>query len=245
MWNISIPPSKSFIVWRIIHKKMSTDDNLARRGCYLPFMCNLCNKEAETADHLFLSCKFTSFLWNCLQSLIHFSINCTSTLSLFEVCKRGWSPQCKLTIISTIIYPLNAIWFCRNNFRFKGEKPNLKSTIAQIVANVSIVGNLTKVANGHAIMDFMVLKAFKVNTHHPNAPKITEVIWSPPILNWIKCNTDGAALGSPGQAACAGIFRNRNGESIGCFAVNLGITNAFYAELMGVIFAVECAVERR
>jgi len=91
----------------------------------------------------------------------------------------------------------------------------------------------------------MVLKAFKVNTHHPNAPKITEVIWSPPILNWIKCNTDGAALGSPGQAACAGIFRNRNGESIGCFAVNLGITNAFYAELMGVIFAVECAVERR
>lgn len=90
-----------------------------------------------------------------------------------------------------------------------------------------------------------MLKAFKVNTHHPNAPKITEVIWSPPILQWIKCNTDGASIGTTGQAACAGIFRNRNGESLGCFAVSLGIANAFYAELMGIIFAVECAIEKR
>lgn len=121
----------------------------------------------------------------------------------------------------------------------------MKSTITQIIANVSIAGNLTKLATGSAIRDFTVLKAFKVNTHYPNAPKITEVIWSPPILHWIKCNTDGAALGTTGQAACAGIFRNRNGESLGCFAVNLGIENAFYAELMGVIFVVECAIKKR
>ncbi|KEH41667.1 hypothetical protein MTR_1g053515 [Medicago truncatula] len=63
----------------------------------------------------------------------------------------------------------------------------MKSTITQIIANVSIVGNLTKLATGPTIRDFTVLKAFKVNTHHPNAPRITEVIWSPPILHWIKC----------------------------------------------------------
>ncbi|KEH17247.1 hypothetical protein MTR_0029s0040 [Medicago truncatula] len=107
----------------------------------------------------------------------------------------------------------------------------MKSTITHIIANVSRVGNLTKLATGSAIRDFTVLKSY-------GSPP-------PQILHWITCNNDGAALGTIGQAACAGIFRNRNEESLGCFAVNLGIENAFYAELMGVIFVVECAIQKR
>lgn len=68
--------------------------------------------------------------------------------------------------------------------------------------------------------------------------------WHPTTFNWIKCNTDGAVLGNPGQAACAGIFRNINGESLGWFAANLGISNALYAEIMGVILAIEAAIDR-
>lgn len=75
----------------------------------------------------------------------------------------------------------------------------------------------------------LILKAFRVNTHYPKAHKITKVIWHPPILHWIKCNTNG-------QGACAGVFRNRNGEGIGCFAFNLGLANAFCVELIGIIF---------
>lgn len=63
----------------------------------------------------------------------------------------------------------------------------------------------------------------------------------PPIANWIKCNIDGAALGSPGQSSCGGLFRDSSGDCIGCFAENLGVQTDFYAELMAAINAIEIA----
>jgi len=70
-----------------------------------------------------------------------------------------------------------------------------------ITASVLRSCNLTKAFTGSAIFDFVVLKAFKIDTHHAEAPKILEVFWQPPIHNWFKCNTDGASLGTPRQSA--------------------------------------------
>lgn len=87
-----------------------------------------------------------------------------------------------------------------------------------IIASVNLSGNLISAVTSPAIRDFVVLKAFRIETHIPNAPKIVEDLWHPPIHNWIKCNTDGASQGNPGLFACAGIFRNNQGDSKGCFA---------------------------
>ncbi|MCI54968.1 ribonuclease H protein, partial [Trifolium medium] len=73
---------------------------------------------------------------------------------------------------------------------------------------------------------------------------IREVFWLPPIFSWTKCNTDGAALGCPGQASCAGVFRDNNATFLGCFTANLGLRTAFYAELIGVMYAIEIASEK-
>jgi ribonuclease HI len=76
--------------------------------------------------------------------------------------------------------------------------------------------------------------------HPPKAPRIIEVIWSPPLQGWCKCNTNGNSKGNPRQPACSGILRNFN-SVIGCFAQYLGIATALVAEIMGVILAMECA----
>lgn len=205
----------------------------------------MCQKQVETSDHLFLQCDFAIYLWQWLISILKMNINLSSILSIFDICNRGWIPQCKLVITSAIITIINVIWFCINNQRFKNLKITRTAVIAMITAQVSLSGNLTKLATGPAISDFLVLKAFKVETHHPRAPRIVEVIWPPPIHNWVKCNTDGAALGNPGLGACAGIFRNNLGENyMGCFAQNLGVCNALFAKFMAVILAVECAHQR-
>jgi len=61
----------------------------------------------------------------------------------------------------------------------------------------------------------------------------------------VKCNTDRwCCFGLSGQTACAGIFRNIRGENIGCFTFNIGIANAVYAEIFGIILAVKFASER-
>ncbi|KAK2410659.1 hypothetical protein QL285_046012 [Trifolium repens] len=89
--------------------------------------------------------------------------------------------------------------------------------------------------------DFLVLKAFNVNINPPKAPVIKEVIWMPPIPFWTKCNTDGAALGCPDQASCAGVFRNNLALFWGCFTLNIGQATAFQAELLGVMQAIKIA----
>ncbi|MCI71560.1 ribonuclease H, partial [Trifolium medium] len=51
--------------------------------------------------------------------------------------------------------------------------------------------------------------------------------WNHPKASWIKCNTDGAALGCPGVAACGGIFRDCSTPTLGSFAKYLGVSYTF------------------
>ncbi|XP_019465376.1 PREDICTED: uncharacterized protein LOC109363572 [Lupinus angustifolius] len=41
IWSNSIPPYKSFTTWRLLHRRMPTNDQLQTRGCNLASMCSL------------------------------------------------------------------------------------------------------------------------------------------------------------------------------------------------------------
>ncbi|KAL5766816.1 hypothetical protein ACOSP7_017433 [Xanthoceras sorbifolium] len=75
-------------------------------------------------------------------------------------------------------------------------------------------------------------------------PRFCRVVWNPPTGCCVKVNVDGCSKGNPGPAACGGVFRMENGIYIGAFAVNLGFKDSVYAELMGIIMAVELAYAR-
>jgi len=40
VWNRDIPPTKSFMVWRLMRDKLPTDDKLCHRGFSMPSMCS-------------------------------------------------------------------------------------------------------------------------------------------------------------------------------------------------------------
>ncbi|CAJ2650982.1 unnamed protein product [Trifolium pratense] len=241
IWNIAIPPSKSFLVWRLFHHKMPTDDALSARGFYLTSMCSLCKKQSESSLHLFLQCPFALSIWHWLASIINQRLDLSSYTSILNITSAGWNPQCRITITAAVINIFNSIWQSRNNLRFKNIKPNLTSIISQIIASVSLTGNCSTLSSNSSITNFSILKFFKINIHHVRPPKIIEVLWQPPMFGWYKCNTDGASLGNPGIAACSGIFRNHRGEMVSCFSKHLGLANALFAEAMGVILAIEHA----
>ncbi|GAU23976.1 hypothetical protein TSUD_327770 [Trifolium subterraneum] len=161
VWNIVVPPSKSFMVWRLFHHKMPTDEILAIRGIQLPSICSLCNKEAETTNHLFFQCPFSLALWNWLASIINQRIDYSSFSALWQVTNGSWNPQCKIVVTTAVIYILNSIWSSRNNIRFKNIKPNLNSITSSLIANVSLVGNYTCLTAGPSVNDFEILKFFK------------------------------------------------------------------------------------
>jgi hypothetical protein len=96
-----------------------------------------------------------------------------------------------------------------------------------------------KVAS-NSIRDFTILKHFNVSIHHSNAPMVKEIMWEAPLINWLKCNIDGAAKGN-GLASCGGVFRNHESDLIYCFAEPLGFASSFQVELYGAMRAIEVA----
>lgn len=128
--------------------------------------------------------------------------------------------------------------------RFNNKSVNWKSAISMIIASTSLSGNTTRKTSTNSIRDFTVIKLFNVDIHHPRAPIIKEVIWSPPTPSWIKCNIDGASIGNPGNSACGGVFRDDEANFLCCFAEPLGQSNSYLAEISGALRAIEVASQR-
>jgi len=170
-------------------------------------------------------------------------LNFSSPDDVWKICNLPWYPQCKVVVLSALINLFNIIWFARNQSRFNIKIVNWKSAIAMIIANTTIEGNTTRETSTNSIRDFAIIKKFNVSTHHLRAPIIKEVIWSPPLQSWFKCNIDGASNGNPGNSACGGIFRNHEVEFVCCFAEPLGNSTSYLAELSGALRAIDLAYE--
>lgn len=92
IWSSFIPPRKSLTVWRAIHNKLPTWDNLFFMG---PSICPLCLKAEENVDHLFVYCDFAQLLWTKVLSAFNISIQEPSSFGQFclSAMKTIVSPQ--------------------------------------------------------------------------------------------------------------------------------------------------------
>jgi hypothetical protein len=243
IWNPAIPPSKSLMVWRLMHQKMPTDENLMVRGCAIPSMCNLCNCHVETSFHIFFECSFAIKLWSWLAGCLNMTLQFTTMDDMWKLCDLNWSPQSKVTMTAAIINLLNTIWHVRNQARYNNKILSWRSALSMLIANTSLLGNNTSKHSSNAIRDFSFLKNFRISIHHPKVPVTKEVCWQPPLLNSFKCNIDEASNGNPGIASCGGIFRNHEANFIFAFAEPLGINTSYVAELCGAVRAIEIAYQ--
>jgi ribonuclease HI len=241
VWSNDIPPSKSLVAWRLMHDKLPTDISLICRGCFLPSVCSLCMCRQESTFHLFFECPFAVHIWSWFSSVIGINLHFQSIEDIWKVCDRNWNPQCKVVITASLVNIFSTIWFARNQKRFMDKNFHWKTAINMISANVLLSGNKTRKVFNSSMRDFSILKKFKIDIHPPKAPSIKEVLWCPPRLNWMKCNTDGAATTE--TASYGGIFRDHLADFRGGFAENIGKNSAFFAEILGAIRAIEIAFQ--
>ncbi|KAK3221853.1 hypothetical protein Dsin_008878 [Dipteronia sinensis] len=93
----------------------------------------------------------------------------------------------------------------------------------------------------NCVDDLLSLHRFGFSGRPGKASIIRSVVWSPPALGWIKVNTNGATLGSPGVGGCRGVFWTCKSFVKACFAVLLGQVFAFEAELLAALLAINYA----
>ncbi|CAN1850138.1 Putative ribonuclease H protein At1g65750, partial [Linum perenne] len=68
-----------------------------------------------------------------------------------------------------------------------------------------------------------------------------QVSWQAGELGWITVNSDGSVRGNRGKAAAGGLLRDREGNCLRAYAVNLGACSITRAEIRGAIEGIRCA----
>lgn len=132
------------------------------RGCNIVSVCNLCEQNFETSDHLFFWCPFAVKIWNWLQHLLNKSFDCSSIQGILSSAVLGWSPQMKDTVLAAVIFSVWMIWHCRNRKRFHSRAIKYQSAIALIVAKDKVTGNMTSAYMNNSISEFSISRALGV-----------------------------------------------------------------------------------
>ena len=64
LWDIKIPPRALSFAWRLLWDRLPTKDNLSRRQIQTDSdLCPFCQRQAESASHLFFTCDKVLPLW--------------------------------------------------------------------------------------------------------------------------------------------------------------------------------------
>jgi hypothetical protein len=63
VWDPLGLPKINFFCWVLMHRKVLTGENLAKRGIIGPHRCSMCCNALEMMDHLFVDCPFAQEVW--------------------------------------------------------------------------------------------------------------------------------------------------------------------------------------
>ena len=246
LWSKYIPPSRSFLLWRLFHGKLPTEDLLSLKGLYLTNCCRFCYKGPDSIHHVFLECSLAQALWNAISSLFRRRIKLDgSVLDLWlKSCKEKFSPQLRVLWQVALASAFWALWYVRNCCIHEEGRMTIHQVLSIVWSSVREANKLGSASIANKIDELQILHSLRIVGRPSRAPRIIEVLWKFPSPGWIKVNTDGAAFGSPGLAGSAGVFRNCRGFIRGCFALPIGIAYAFEAELVAAIHAINYAWDR-
>lgn len=132
VWKSYIPPKHSFIAWLALRGRLATKDRLS----YLDIskVCPLCDKEPESASHLFFACDFAASVWDNIRQHGGFNwktLAIRSTIRRFRKDYRGSRYQSKFLALALIV-SIYHIWKARNSANFDTIRPDVARTVCMI-----------------------------------------------------------------------------------------------------------------
>ncbi|XP_057774811.1 uncharacterized protein LOC130993790 [Salvia miltiorrhiza] len=250
IWEPFIPVRRSILCWRVIHGRLPTLDILIRQGFSTPNGCSICFLGAESISHLMWECSKIRILWKELLSWFQLD-HLRACTDIHDFLVAAWnvtlSTRLRAFWKAGIISLMWKIWDCRNRIIFENVSFEGRSILAFVRSFVKEIDNTSmNLGNTNSSWtDYMISRNLGVNNKVAPPPRMTEVHWWPSVHHWIKVNTDGSALGSPGIIAAGGVFRDNWAVVRGCFHIKGGVGFAFEAELLAIITAINIAHSRQ
>ena len=63
VWKVWAPTKCKFFMWLVLQDRVWTAARLQQRGWPNEYFCQLCHRNLETVDHLFIECPFVRQVW--------------------------------------------------------------------------------------------------------------------------------------------------------------------------------------
>jgi ribonuclease HI len=241
IWQNFIPPSHSFVAWRLILNKLPTDENLRARGCTIVSACPLCLTDNDSSFHLFLHCPFALALWNWMNITFNVTVDLSSPTSLILGCS-AFHAQLNDLLLAGIIHTLHTLWLARNGVLFSNAKISVHAATTKVRTAIKLSSSLMHSLTKPGSADITILQRLDVTPSYPRPVSLIPVSWKAPMAPWTKVNTDGSVIDT--ATACGAIFRDFMGAYKGGFSSKLEHSTVLHAELMGIILAMEMALEK-
>jgi hypothetical protein len=129
------PSKRRFFLWLATHKRCWAANRLAKRGLDHPSKCPLCDQEAQTLDHLLVSCVFSREFWfKLLRQLgLQFpapQLGLPSFMLWWKEASGSVNGPIKKGLNSIIALGAWIIWNHRNKCIFEGWTPNISLALS-------------------------------------------------------------------------------------------------------------------
>ncbi|GKV48718.1 hypothetical protein SLEP1_g55522 [Rubroshorea leprosula] len=217
IWHLGCTERVKLFIWLLWRGKILTNSVRFEHHMAPTPVCPRYEQSPETPLHLLRDCFYSRLVWQSVSLLPtdFLSLNFDSWLKRNAITPRRKTNSPDLwpfVFVATIWH----LWKSRNKLVFEGQRipPHL-------VANQ---------AHTFALESRFALESVNL-IHDTRAPRW--VSWTPPPHPYLKLNTDGSHNHHSGKAAAGGLIRDHNGRWVHGFAVNVGLTTSFLAELWG------------
>ncbi|XP_074299465.1 uncharacterized protein LOC141630574 [Silene latifolia] len=120
--NSLIISRHKFNIWLIAHRRLLTMDRLVKMGIIQTNVCYMCGNDAETIDHLFFQCSFSSRCLALLQDWLKIKVP-QQDFIMWWVMYRTRFLVVKQVIAMAVASLCYHIWLSRNKCRIEGLVP--------------------------------------------------------------------------------------------------------------------------
>lgn len=139
IWKCRAPLKVKLFAWLLVRNRLSTKENLLKKTIVQEAICDICNQEDETANHMCFSCPFAQAFWTQInvrpqaQDVTQFHRSGPTS----QVPALHWQVFFQLCMW--------AIWNHRHDVVFRGKSPSLRACLQRCITEAALwAENLTE-----------------------------------------------------------------------------------------------------
>jgi hypothetical protein len=133
IWRVNIHRKIICFMWLCLKDRILIGANFRKRGGIGPVVCNLCLKDDETTNHLFIHCEYTQYIWKEILSSLKF-LDAWNISTLEENLLQWFTIYPKMRYIPFLV--CWRIWKYRNKILFENWQRDDSRIITKILLDI-------------------------------------------------------------------------------------------------------------